>query len=219
MSERSVAEAPVKVAIPAQPAVLQRACACGQHTNGGGECEQCKKKGQLQRKLAVGASNDPLEQEADRIANQILIGPLPPSTRRTQPSIRRLDIQPGGQVGTAPTSVVSRPCPTWCSSRPEARGGHESALRARLLTGTGAHGTNGRAVGPGRPCTRLHSGTGHRVRQGPVRPEHCRRRAFGSPRVDARGAARLRTARISAGCRYCFTRSCSRAKTTALHTV
>ena len=30
-------------------AILQRACACGQHTTGGGECEECKKSGTLQR--------------------------------------------------------------------------------------------------------------------------------------------------------------------------
>ena len=39
------------VAALAQRTVLQRQCACGQHTGSGGECEECKKKGQgtLQR--------------------------------------------------------------------------------------------------------------------------------------------------------------------------
>src|SRR6187551_2972462 len=51
--------------------VLQRQCACGNHTTSGGECTNCAKK-KLQRKLSIGASNDPLELEADRIADQVL---------------------------------------------------------------------------------------------------------------------------------------------------
>ena len=105
MSERSVAQAPVRVATPAQPTVLQRACACGQHTNGGGECEQCKKKGQLQRKLAVGASNDPLEHEADRIANQVLAAPAHPVVAGAPLRIQRFAGQSAGQMDRAPSSV------------------------------------------------------------------------------------------------------------------
>ena len=56
--------------------MLQRKCACGRHTMGGGQCADCaKKKTGLQRKLTIGASNDPLEQEADRIADQVLAAP------------------------------------------------------------------------------------------------------------------------------------------------
>ncbi|SFL96896.1 Outer membrane protein OmpA [Nitrosomonas nitrosa] len=52
---------------------LQRKCACGNHTPMGEECSECaKKKRSLQRKLAIGASNDPLENEADRIADQVM---------------------------------------------------------------------------------------------------------------------------------------------------
>jgi hypothetical protein len=42
---------------PAPGALLQRACACGQHSGGGGECEECKKKheGTL-RRAAVNSS-------------------------------------------------------------------------------------------------------------------------------------------------------------------
>ncbi len=51
--------------------MLQRMCACGNHTAAGGECAQCaKNRSGLQPKLAIGATNDPLEQEADRSADQ-----------------------------------------------------------------------------------------------------------------------------------------------------
>jgi Domain of unknown function (DUF4157) len=47
--------------------VLQRKCACG------GSCPSCAdKKNCLQPKLAVGPANDPLELEADRVAEQVL---------------------------------------------------------------------------------------------------------------------------------------------------
>ena len=60
-------------ATPTASGLLQRKCACGNHTMAGGECEECaKKKTGLQRKLAIGANNDPLEQEADRVADQIV---------------------------------------------------------------------------------------------------------------------------------------------------
>ena len=38
-------QAPAKLAvIPVRNTILQRACACGQHTSAGGECEECKQK-------------------------------------------------------------------------------------------------------------------------------------------------------------------------------
>ncbi len=58
---------------PLPSGLLQRQCACGQHTATGEECAECaKKKSGLQRKLTVGASNDPLEREAERVANTIV---------------------------------------------------------------------------------------------------------------------------------------------------
>lgn len=54
--------------------LLQRKCACGSPTASlTGECAECKSKKRLQTKLTVGASNDPLEQEADRVAEQVMI--------------------------------------------------------------------------------------------------------------------------------------------------
>ncbi|MBK6714951.1 MAG: DUF4157 domain-containing protein [Burkholderiales bacterium] len=60
---------------------LQRKCACGGPTGLSGTCEECADKkllGQpLQAKLVVGSPDDPLEQEADRVADQVLRMPEP----------------------------------------------------------------------------------------------------------------------------------------------
>jgi hypothetical protein len=60
----------------ASSGLLQRKCdSCGQHTIAGGTCGSCEKpQGMLQRKLMIGASNDPLELEADRVADQVMAG-------------------------------------------------------------------------------------------------------------------------------------------------
>ncbi len=52
--------------------LLQRKCNCGNHSSGG-QCAECSKNA-IQRKLSVGASNDPLEHEADRVAEQVMSG-------------------------------------------------------------------------------------------------------------------------------------------------
>ncbi|MBX3630991.1 MAG: DUF4157 domain-containing protein [Nitrosomonas sp.] len=59
--------------LPTAQGTLQRVCACGNHAMAGGECTACaRKKTMLQRKLTMGADNDPLEREADRIAGQVM---------------------------------------------------------------------------------------------------------------------------------------------------
>ena len=66
--------------LPPAQGKLQRKCTCGNRTIADGECSECKKKkNDLQRKLTMEASNDPLEQEADRIADQVMatcLGPI-----------------------------------------------------------------------------------------------------------------------------------------------
>src|SRR4051794_25469049 len=48
--------------------VLQRKCECGAHTPGSSTCRNCQgERGTLQRKLSIGASDDPFEHEADRV--------------------------------------------------------------------------------------------------------------------------------------------------------
>ncbi len=55
--------------------ILQRKCACGRHTPVGGECTACSKKKlnqSLQTRLNIGDANDKYEQEADRVAGQVM---------------------------------------------------------------------------------------------------------------------------------------------------
>ena len=86
--------------------MLQRKCDCGNKTIAGGECTECAKKtNRLQRKLTIGASNDPLEREADRVADQVMGMSTNSSIRKTPPRIQRFASQPIGQSDTVPASV------------------------------------------------------------------------------------------------------------------
>jgi hypothetical protein len=92
--------------MPAPSGLLQRQCTCGTRTTGGGECAECnKKKSNLQRKLLIGASNDPLEMEADRVADRVLAGSTPGPVGGTAASIQRLAGRPPGVTAPAPASV------------------------------------------------------------------------------------------------------------------
>jgi hypothetical protein len=87
--------------------VLQRKCACGNDTAAGGECTECaKKKNNLQRKLQIGAVNDPLEREADRVAEQVLRGPIENLLGSSSPNIQRLGNSGGDFEGDIPESVT-----------------------------------------------------------------------------------------------------------------
>ena len=95
-----------QVSLAPTSGVLQRQCACGTHTMGGGQCADCaKSKSGLQRKLAIGASHDPLEQEADRVADQVMAATANPTVNSTPPRIQRFTGQATGENGTAPASV------------------------------------------------------------------------------------------------------------------
>lgn len=107
MNKTSIAQqSKVSSFIPHSQSILQRKCACGNHTTAGGECAECaKKKMALQRKLAIGASNDPLEQEADRVADQVMAAPLNSVVNATPPRIQRFSGQANGDASFAPPSV------------------------------------------------------------------------------------------------------------------
>ena len=62
-------------------------------------------KTRLQAKLTIGASNDPLEQEADQVADQVLAAPIHSAVSGAAPSIQRFTGQSTGDAGTAPASV------------------------------------------------------------------------------------------------------------------
>ena len=92
--------------IPGRGLLLQRKCDCGTHTMGGGQCAECaKNKTDLQRKLTIGASNDPLEREADQIADQVMAASAHSAVSDAPLRIQRYAGQATGDVGTAPASV------------------------------------------------------------------------------------------------------------------
>jgi hypothetical protein len=88
--------------------ILQRKCeSCGQHTIAGGECSDCnKKKSNLQRKLSIGSSDDPLELEADRVADQVMAMSANSVVNNSPLRIQRFTGESTGQTDmTAPESV------------------------------------------------------------------------------------------------------------------
>lgn len=86
--------------------ILQHKCGCGTHAMGGGQCTECaRKKSGLQRKLVIGASNDPLEQEADRVADQVMTMPSHAVVSGAAHRIQRYTGHATGQVDSAPASV------------------------------------------------------------------------------------------------------------------
>jgi hypothetical protein len=104
----------VPVIATAEPGglILQRACACGRRaTHVDDQCEDCQRKEAvgLQARLVVGATGDPLEQEADRAAAQVLghAGPSPaPVTAASAPRLGRRE-SAGTRGPVAPPSVAA----------------------------------------------------------------------------------------------------------------
>lgn len=112
-------------------AVLQRKCACGGSAGITGECEACTSKkllGQrLQRKLAISEPGDQYEQEADRVAEQVMrmsegqsVVPLRESIRTSGDAVARSPILQRAEEGIStsaaegekPKEEGSR-CPSW----------------------------------------------------------------------------------------------------------
>ena len=90
---------------------LQRKCACGAPSAAGGSCAACEEKATganpvvLQRKLAIGAADDPLEREADRVADQVMATSAHPAVSSAPPRIQRFMGQMTKDMGTPPASV------------------------------------------------------------------------------------------------------------------
>lgn len=94
---------------PASHLLLQRKCACGGSAGMDSECESCRKKKALgmQKRLSIGASHDPLEQEADRAAAQVMrMGHAAPLPGSHDPVLSRL-ASTAAEAGPAPASVAS----------------------------------------------------------------------------------------------------------------
>lgn len=118
--------------------VLQRKCACG------GSCPSCAdKEKSLQRKLAIGAANDPLEHEADRIAEQVLARGVQSDFSSVPISVRRHAAGEAEQSEDAPASVdralamSGRPLDASLRRDMEARFGHDFS-QVRVHQGSAA---------------------------------------------------------------------------------
>ncbi len=129
--------------LPAAQGTLQRQCACGNHTMAGGECAACaRKKTLLQRKLTMGAGNDPLEREADQIAGQVMAMPAAAAVGTTSPRIQRAS-QQAGSMEIVPASVdrilagPGKPFDAALQQDMEQRFGHDFS-RVRVHTGAAA---------------------------------------------------------------------------------
>lgn len=124
--------------------LLQRRCACGSSKSAlTGECEECKSKKRLLAKLSIGASNDPMEQEADRVANQVLATPAHPAVFGASPHIQRYTGQAADEAGIAPASVdralasTGRPLEPALQQDMDQRFGYDFS-RVRVHSGTDA---------------------------------------------------------------------------------
>ncbi|CAH1087684.1 eCIS core domain-containing protein [Candidatus Nitrotoga sp. 1052] len=100
------AKSPIVSKPPHAGLLLQRKCACGGSAASSltGKCEACKSE-RLQTKLSIGASNDPLEQEADQVADQVLAAALHSPVSGIPPRIQRDSGQATEGTDTAPASV------------------------------------------------------------------------------------------------------------------
>ena len=93
--------------------LVQRKCACGGVSKLGGQCSECEKdklidgNGSLiQPKLKIGQPNDKYEQEADRVADQVMAMSSNTNISGTPLRVQRLTGQATGGVDTTvPTSV------------------------------------------------------------------------------------------------------------------
>jgi hypothetical protein len=96
--------------------LLQRQCACGTHTMGGGLCAECQKKQMgvdgklLQTKLAISEPGDEYEQEADRVAEQVMrmsAGDVSKrrAGNRTRPLVQRRATSSATGLADAPATV------------------------------------------------------------------------------------------------------------------
>ena len=132
-------------ATPTTSRLLQRKCACGNNTIAGGECEECSKNKRLglQTKLTVNEPGDVYEQEADRVADQVMAMASHAAVASAPLRIQRLASQPVGQTDAAPLSVdrvlasPGKPLEPALRQDMEQRFGHDFS-RVRVHTGTAA---------------------------------------------------------------------------------
>ena len=159
-----------QTSMPVSSNILQRKCACGNHTMAGGGCAECGKTKRfgLQTKLKINEPGDIYEQEADRIADQVLAAPAHPAVSGTPPRIQRFSEQATEQAGCGARQRRPRPRQPWQAAGPGVTAGHGAALRPRLFASAGAFRRGRRAIGAGRERPCVHGRTQHCVWCGSV---------------------------------------------------
>ncbi len=89
--------------------LLQRKCACGGSAGFSGDCESCRSNSllgrPLQRKLTISEPSDRYEQEADRIADQVMASHVFGAVTRTPVQVQRFTRSPSAQPTEVPASV------------------------------------------------------------------------------------------------------------------
>jgi hypothetical protein len=171
---------------------LQRKCACGGTHREDESCPECR-RGALQKRTVIGASDDAFEREADRVAADVLRSPRPIANE--PPRIQRLPLSHGEAVPAAVDTALQdegRPLESRVRADMQHRFGydfsnvrvHTDPIAQRSALGVGAQAyTVGRDVvfGPGQyaPGTQegrrliahelthvVQQGTGHGRREG-----------------------------------------------------
>jgi hypothetical protein len=141
-SQTPVTETPAPSVTPMKRTTLQRRCACGAPVcDLVGECEACSttKMAGMQTKVRINAPGDASEQEADRVAGQVLANPAHPDVGSAPPHIQRYTGQSSGQMSAAPAGVdralasPARPLDPALRQAMEQRFGHDfSAVRVHV---------------------------------------------------------------------------------------
>lgn len=95
---------------PLQGGILQRKCACGSSAGSTGSCAECqsRQEGILQTKLKISETGDRYEQEADRVADQVLAVPVDTAINAASPRIQRLAGEATGESKMAAPASVDR---------------------------------------------------------------------------------------------------------------
>ena len=123
---------------------IQKKCACGASTKFGSECADCEKNKLtgIQAKLKIGAANDRYEQEADRIADQVMSKSQTSKIASAPIKVQRLHANTDGAFGASVPSSVQKTLSS--SGKPlhpvlkhdmETRFGHNFS-NVRIHTGT-----------------------------------------------------------------------------------
>ena|GEM_PF-2410947 len=85
-------EKPINRSVHSTQLQRKSSCACGggcPRCSAGSETDDIARVSRLQKKLSIGASNDPLEQEADRVADQVMASSPHSAVSSSAPRIQR----------------------------------------------------------------------------------------------------------------------------------